>query len=184
MNTILLLALASALFPIAAPQLAAAPPTRVIPSADLQTDLAVLRQAYEELHPGLYRYSGKAEMGKKFEALSKQFRRDLSLPDAYLALSAFAAQVKCGHTYPNFFKQSKEIVDALFRGQNRVPFYFRWLKGQMVVTRDFTPGHVQPRGTKVLSINGTPVRSIMTRLMTIARARTDRTMPSVSPIWR
>src|SRR5271163_3836441 len=102
----------------------------VIKSADLERDVEVLRHAYEELHPGLYRYNTKAEMDAKFEALRKELSQDRSLPDAYLAFSVFAAQVKCGHTYPNFFNQEKTIAAALFQGRNRVPFYFRWLGGR------------------------------------------------------
>lgn len=142
----------------------------IITSADLESDAAILRKAYEALHPGLYRYSSKAEMDAKFHALQKNLSRDLSLQDAFVAFSVFAAQVKCGHTYPNFFNQKSAVAAALFQGQNRVPFYFRWLDQEIVVTRDFTPNHQLPRGTRVLSINGTPVRAILDRLMTIARA--------------
>lgn len=35
------------------------PGTTIIKAADLQADFAVLRSAYEALHPGLYRYSSK-----------------------------------------------------------------------------------------------------------------------------
>ena len=135
-----------------------------IKSENLLKDVEVLRHAYEELHPGLYRYNTKAEMDAKFEALRKEFSQDRSLPDAYLAFSVFAAQVKCGHTYPNFFNQEKTIAAALFQGRNRVPFYFRWLDGRMVVTKDFTPAHQLPRGTEILSINGTPSQAILERL--------------------
>jgi hypothetical protein len=155
---------------IASPQAPTVEGNRIIKSADLETDAAILRQAYEALHPGLYRYSSKAEMDAKFEALRKNFSHDLSLRDAYLAFSVFAAQVKCGHTYPNFFNQKREIAAALFEGQDRVPFYFRWLGERMIVTQDFTPDHRLPRGTEVLSINGTRVRAMLDRLMTIARA--------------
>ncbi len=142
----------------------------IIKSADLEADAAVLRKAYEELHPGLYRYSSKAEMDAKFDALQKNLSHDLTLQDAYVAFSVFAAQVKCGHTYPNFFNQKSTVAAALFQGHNRVPFYFRWLDQKIVVTKDFTPDHQLPRGTQVLSINGTPVRAILDRLITIARA--------------
>ena len=144
--------------------------TPIIQSADLERDAAILRQAYEALHPGLYRYSSKAEMDAKFDALQKSLSDDQSLQDAYIAFSVFAAQIKCGHTYPNFFNQKSTVATTLFQGQNRVPFYFRWLDREMVVTRDFTPDHKLPRGTRVLSINGTSVRIILDRLMTIARA--------------
>ena len=143
---------------------------QVIKSADLQIDAAVLRKAYEELHPGLYRYNSKAEMDAKFEALQSKLSKDLTLQDAYIAFSVFAAQVKCGHTYANFFNQTNAIAAALFQGHDRVPFYFRWLSQKMVIMEDFTPDHQLPRGTQVLSIDGTPTQAILGRLMTVARA--------------
>ena len=144
--------------------------TQVIPAADLQTDFAILRQAYETLHPGLYRYSTKREMDRKFDVLRREFQHDLTLQEAFLAFSRFSAQVRCGHTQTNPFNQKKAILTALFQGQNRVPFYFRWLDGQMIVTRDFTGTQQLPAGTEVLSINGTPAREILSRLMSISRA--------------
>jgi Peptidase family S41 len=143
---------------------------QIIKSEDLQIDAAILRKAYEELHPGLYRYNSKAEMDAKFEALQKVLSHDLSLQDAYIAFSVFAAKVKCGHTYANFFNQKKAIATVLFEGNNRVPFYFHWLDQKMIVTKDFTPDHRLPRRTQVFSINGTPIQVILNQLMTIARA--------------
>jgi peptidase S41-like protein len=148
------------------------PTTRdeVISSTGLLADLAILRQAYEEMHPGLYRYNSKAEMDAHFERLRVQFSRDRNLKETYLALSVFAAKVQCGHTYPNFFNQKKSVAAALFKGQDRVPFYFRWIGEEMVVLQDFTPGRSLPRGTRVMSINGVASREILTRLLTVARA--------------
>lgn len=143
---------------------------RIIPAAGLLYDLGILQRAYEELHPGLYRYNTKSEMDQRFADLKTQFMHDRSLADTYLILSTFAAQIKCGHTYPNFFNQEKDIAKALFEGQDRVPFYFRWLGDRMIVTNDFTPDHALPRGTEILSINQIPSATILERLMTIARA--------------
>lgn len=153
-----------------APSTAPLSRTGIISSSDLLSDLAILRHAYEDMHPGLYRYNSKAEMDKKFEALQKEFSRDRSLQDAFLVLSTFAAEIKCGHTYPNFFNQKKAVAQALFQGPDRVPFYFRWLGDRMVVAEDFTLGHELPRGTEVRSINGVPASRILSRLMSIARA--------------
>lgn len=154
----------------ASPQASFPSKNSLIKSADLESDAAILRRAYEALHPGLYRYSTKAEMDGKFDALQKSLSHDQSLENAYVVFSVFAAQVKCGHTYPNFFNQTKAVATALFQGQNRVPFYFRWLDQTIVVTTDFTPDHQLPRGTQVLSINGYSVQTILHQLMTIARA--------------
>lgn len=91
---------------------AADPKSVLLKSADLETDLAVLRRAYEELHPGLHRYNSKTAMDAKFGELQREFAHDLSLQEAYVDLSVFAAEVKCGHTYPNFFNQKKTIAGA------------------------------------------------------------------------
>lgn len=154
----------------AAPSPAQAPAQATIPSADLLSDAAILRTAYEQLHPGLYRYNTHAQMDAHFAALNAALSHDLSLQDAYVAFSVFAAHVRCGHTYPNFFNQPKSIASTLFESPNRVPFYFRWLNRRMVVTQDFTPTQQLPRGTEILSIDGTPAPAILTRLLTIARA--------------
>lgn len=141
---------------------------QIIKSTDLQTDVALMRKAYEALHPGLYRYNTKTEMDAHFAALHSKLSRDLSLQDAYLAFSIFAAQVKCGHTYAHFFNQRKAVAAALFEGQNRVPLYFKWMDRRMIVTRDFTPDHLLPRGTQVFSINGAPAEAILAQLVMIA----------------
>jgi C-terminal processing protease CtpA/Prc len=135
----------------------------------VQADVAILRRAYSALHPGLYRYSTPVQMEEAFRALEREFQHDRSLVDAYLAFSVFAAKVQCGHTYANFYNQTKAIQEALFQA-GRVPFHFRWLGTRMIVTKSFaSESRVQP-GTEVLAINGTPVAAILERLLTVARA--------------
>lgn len=148
---------------------ALAQPATLLPAADLQADVAILRQAFTALHPGLYRYNTPAQIDAAFHALEVDFQRDRSLAEAYLAFSVFAAKVKCGHTYLNFHNQNKAVAEALFRSPS-VPFHFRWLGKRMIVTKSFArDAHLQP-GTEVLAINGTPVAAILERLLTVARA--------------
>jgi C-terminal processing protease CtpA/Prc len=136
---------------------------------DLRADVAILRRAYETLHPGLYRYNTPEQMDKAFLDLESEFQQDRTLAEAYLAFSVFAAKVRCGHTYPNFYNQTDAVQNALFRS-GRVPFYFRWLGGRMIVTKSFATAPQLRAGTEVLEINGTPVATILKRLMTVARA--------------
>lgn len=142
---------------------------RLLASRGLREDVAILRQAYEALHPGLYRYNTKEQMDAHFQALEKEFDRDRPLPEAYLAISIFLAKVKCGHTYANFYNQKKEIVDALFKRSDRLPFYFRWIGRRMFVTKNFSNMQLPP-GTEVLAIDGVPVGEILDRLLPITRA--------------
>ena len=54
--------------------------SRLIPAADLQADAAILRQAYESLHPGLYRYRSKADIDAAFARLEQEFARPARWP--------------------------------------------------------------------------------------------------------
>lgn len=138
--------------------------------ADLRSDAAVLREAYEELHPGLYRYNTKAQMNAAFADLNRELDHDQTLQDAFLAFSEFAAKVRCGHTQTNPFNQSKQTIQTFFKSATRVPFYFEWLGERMVATQDFSEVRAFAPGTEILSINGVPVRKILARLTGIARA--------------
>lgn len=142
---------------------------RLIPARDLQADLAILKRAYEEIHPGLYRYNTKAEMAAHWEALAAELNRDLTLQEAYTALSVFLAKIRCGHTYANFFNQPEAIAEELFRKLGRVPFYFRWIDRRMIVIQDFSSEKSLPPGTEVVTLDGVPAAAVLDRLMTVAR---------------
>lgn len=153
----------------ATPAAAAIQAESILPAKDLQSDVAILRRACETLHPGLYRYNTPAQIDAAFRALEVKFQHDQTLAQTYLAFSVFAAKLKCGHTYPNFFNQPKPIAVALFQAP-RLPFYFNWLEDRLIVTRSFAADkRIQP-GTEILVINGVPVANILARLMTVARA--------------
>jgi hypothetical protein len=154
-------------------QLTAAPlkeTSSLIPARQLLADFSILKKAYEQLHPGLYRYNNQTQIDAHFKELETKLNQDLTLQQAYLAFSIFLAKIKCGHSYPNFYNQPKAVAEALFKGQNKVPFYFRWINGRMIVTKNFSESTRLKSGTQVLSINGVAVKKILERLMTISRA--------------
>jgi hypothetical protein len=148
------------------------PPTAgmLLPAAGLQADVRVLRRAFESLHPGLLRYRSADETALAFEVLEAEFARDRTLADAYLALARFTAGVRCGHTWPSFFNQRDAVRAALFDRPTRLPFWFDWLGGRMVVTRDFTPGAALPVGTEILRVDGVPAAKLLEALLPYARA--------------
>jgi hypothetical protein len=131
-------------------------------------DVAILRSAYGQLHPGLYRYSTPDETNVRFDALERAFGEAGSDAARYIVLSRFLATIRCGHTYANFFNQSKAIGAELFSGKDRLPFYFRWLGNRLIVTKDFS-GDLAP-GTEVTAIEGRAVSEILRGLLAVARA--------------
>jgi hypothetical protein len=139
-------------------------------SADLQADLATLRRVYTELHPGLERYLSPSEVAEHFDATHRHFASDRTVAEAFLAFTRLTAAIRCGHSYPNFFNQSKGVANALFEGQDKVPFEFRWIGHRMIVTAGHAPETDLPRGTEILTINGIPVATILDSLLPLARA--------------
>ncbi len=136
----------------------------------LRNDIVLLRKAYTTLHPGLYRYATPDEVANRFDALEKDFGDARSLSEAYLTLSRFLATIRCGHTYANFYNQSRAVVAALFSGTDKVPFQFRWIGERMIVTRNLSGDARLARGTEVLEIDGRKTADILRAMMAYARA--------------
>jgi len=137
--------------------------------AAYQADASVLRRALEILHPGLYRYNSPVELERRFAELETRLASARTPAAAYLAIARFTSTLRCGHTFPNPANQPNATADAVFRRTPRVPFYFRWLDGRMVVTHDASAERAFPRGTEVLAINGVPTATILSRLLQYAR---------------
>ena len=135
---------------------------------DLASDIAILKQAYTAMHPGLQRYLTPTELDQGFSTLQRAWAANPSRADAYLALSRFLSTIKCGHSYANFYNQSDEVVAELFAGRTRLPFHFRWLGGEMVVTAK--GGDALPRGTVIRMIDGEPASAVLASLLPYTRA--------------
>ncbi|WP_375396369.1 S41 family peptidase [uncultured Sphingomonas sp.] len=146
----------------------AAGPALLSPTA-MRADVGLLRRAYETLHPGLLRYTSPAASAARFEALAAAASRPMTLPHFYLTLSRFLATVRCGHSYANFYNQSKAVRGALFEAPDRLPFAFLWLGERMVVTAD-PMGIGIARGSEIAAIDGRPAGAILAGLMAVARA--------------
>ena len=160
--------------PVACATLPALPPATstgpMLAGAPIKGDIAILRRAYEKLHPGLYRYSTPTEMSGRFDQLERDFSADQTMGQAYLTLSHFLGTVRCGHTYANFFNQSDSVAATLLQNRNRLPFHFHWLGERIVVTRNLSDEAALVPGTEVLSIDSVATDRILSALLPYARA--------------
>ncbi|MEQ1781460.1 MAG: S41 family peptidase [Hyphomonadaceae bacterium] len=161
--------------PIACTTLQAGPPPAasigpILRGAEIKGDIAILRRAYEQLHPGLYRYSTPPEMSAGFDQLERDFGADQSMGQAYLTLSHFLGTIRCGHTYANFFNQSDAVAELLFKRRTNLPFHFRWLGERMVIERNLSGDARLAPGAVVLAIDGIPTNRILQTLLPYARA--------------
>lgn len=157
-------------FAVAASDQPTVGPDSVLSPADLRADLATLREVYGAMHPGLYRYNTPAQLAARFDSVDTYFSSPRTLGEAFLALTRLTASIKCGHSYPNFWNQSRRTAAALFEGRNKLPAEFQWIDGRMIVTADRSAESALPRGTEILSVNGVRARVILDSLMPYARA--------------
>ncbi len=148
------------LFLASAAQAAPYVPVTITPDA-ARADIALMRRALETIHPGLYRYSSKAEIDAAFaelEAVAKAPVTDLSL---HKAIALLLARIHCDHTKP-------ELSDALnaYRRDNatHLPFRFLLLEGRMIVVSNDGQLGAPPRGAEILSMNGQAVPALLTTL--------------------
>ena len=157
----------------------AALPVRAGTGSGLAMDMEVIRAAIS-IHPGALRYLSEAQLADALDEVARAYLRAGSLPARFLALSTFLAKLKCGHTHCNFYNQRDAIADDLSDRRTRLPFLFRWIDGQMVVTRDLSGSGRLPPGTIVTAIDGRAPAAILCRW----RAPMAATMPSGSRRWR
>lgn len=145
-------------------------PMTVRAEDDWAADVDVLEQAYRELHPGLSRYNTPDELDARFATLRRALTGRHDLAGAFLALSEFAGGIRCGHTYPNFYNQSKAVREALVEHRRRVPFQFRWIDRRMWISRNQSDHAALSPGTEVVAIEGIAAGRILERLLPVARA--------------
>ena len=149
--------LSASLFPL--PAFAAAP----------RSDPEWVRALLTALHPGLYRYQSEVEFARRHAEFARDWARSPALESRYLALTRLLAAIRCGHSYVNPYNQSKAVIARLTDDRRLLPFRFRWIGQQMVVTDD--PHAVGlARGTLVRSIDGVPTASILAALLPLVRA--------------
>lgn len=138
-------------------------------TSDLSQDIEIVRRALA-LHPGLYRYQSPREAERRLEQFGRDYLAAASVDQHFLILSAFMATIRCGHSQCNPYNQKRAIVSALFERATKVPFEFDWIDGKMVVLADRSGTGALPRGTEILSINGTSAGELLRQLVGYARS--------------
>ncbi|MEL6362807.1 MAG: S41 family peptidase [Pseudomonadota bacterium] len=149
-----------------------------ISSQALQEDFAILKRAYLELHPSLYRYQSPSEIEEAFEQLKSAWSEDRSYAQAYLDLSALLAEIQCGHTYANFFNQPKDVREALFDLDDKLPLTFRFIGEDMVVDHDVSGADI-PKGSRITHIDGVRVRDILEKMLGYVKGDGSRRSPRI-----
>src|SRR5262249_33982562 len=90
---------------------------------NLREDFSILRGALEEGHPGIYRYTPKAELDKRFEQAERALDRPMNVYEFYRIVAPAVAFLKCGHT-------GVRVNPDLDKDKPRFPLAVRVLDGK------------------------------------------------------
>jgi len=127
----------------------------------LREDFNILRTALEEGHAGLYRYSSKAEMDRRFDAAAARLDQPMPEWGFVRLLAPLIAAVNCGHTH---LTASAKLESYLKRRPISPPFKLHFIDGKAYLIQNYSDRKL-PLGAEVLSINGHSVSHIIETLL-------------------
>lgn len=128
----------------------------------VQDDFRILRAALEEGHPGIYRFTGKAEMDGVFEQAARCLDHAMDAYEFFRFLSTVVAPIKCGHTEVLLPEESLREVDDR---ESFLPLQVRLLDLKVYVLRDLANADNRLAAREILSVNGVPTPVIVAMML-------------------
>ncbi len=155
------LALLLAALPTAARPDGPASPALALTATQATADVALVRRAYETVHPGLYRYTDKPTMDAAFDRLAAFATTAPTNVQLYGEIARMLATMHCDHTKPEY---PASIDGYLATHATHMPVRFRFFKGRMIVASSDPDQARLARGTEIVAINGVSVAEIVRAL--------------------
>lgn len=149
---------------------------RILTPEQMQHDLAVLKSAWTNLHPGLYRYNTPGQIDTYFSNLIGQCRTPMDERKFYVLLAQLAEKIKCGHTYLNPLNLDAATQKRILP-QRVIPVFFEVVdEKRLIITHNVSGIDAMTRGDEIKAINGIPARRIIEYLLTVSRSDGNNAM--------
>jgi len=123
---------------------------------ELRADFAEWRSILEESHPGLYRYTSRAELSADFDRVSQSLQHPMNQLQFFSAISPVLGYIKDGHTQLLLPGLCRRYIHEQAK---QFPLQLRFNSDHAYVVR--TISSAAPPKTEVISINGVPMKQIM-----------------------
>lgn len=130
---------------------------KILQPTDLQADFNFLRKILQETHPGLYRYTPKAQMQAKMDSISNLLTEPMPFYEFYRVLAAFIADIRCAHTH---IMPKKAFENYYLNEIKTFPFSLLELENKWMIALNGTLSPKIEVGSELLSINGRSMESI------------------------
>jgi hypothetical protein len=149
---------------------ATAGPSAELTVAQTQADFDLMRHALEEAHPGLYRYSSKADMDRTFDAQRAKLTRPMTKRQFEVVVAQTLASIRCGHTRMHW----DPVMEAAIRNGRAFPLRVVFEGTRLVVLLNQTSDDrtIRP-GMELISINGHPVADLIKQFWAVNDADGD-----------
>ncbi|MGD2089812.1 MAG: S41 family peptidase [Candidatus Aminicenantes bacterium] len=144
------------------------PPASVTPDTgrfniqQLQEDFQLFRDLLENNHPAIYLYESKENFDLMFDSAYASITREMTEVEFFRLLAPLVAKVNCGHTFIDFSDNYKQYR---INNVKLLPLGVAFLNGKAYIYQNFSRNSGIMPGTEILSINNTPVASILETLL-------------------
>ncbi len=142
---------------------------QILTPSQMEKDLSILSSAWENLHPGLYRYNTPKQIQQHIQEVRNRCQQPMTERAFFILLSQLNIKLKCGHSFVSFYNQKKVIEDRIF-STSFFPLLFRVLDREFVVTHNLSNDPSIKAGDKIRAINGISVSTIIDSLLTVSKA--------------
>ena len=139
-------------------------PEKIFTPGQLKDDFTVFRDALEEGHGGLYRYTSKQELDRQFDSIYKKLSLSLTETEFLRLLAPLIANINDGHT--GIFLSSTSSAN-LENEPILFPFNLRFIDKKAYIFRNYSEDKDFIVGGEVLSINDHPVSEILDRMLAV-----------------
>lgn len=121
-------------------------------------DFNIFREALEQGHPGIYRYTAKPEMDRLFHDAELSLSHPMDAIEFYRKLVPIVAAVKCGHT-------GLALPSSLSKKFLLLPLRIQVMDGRIYIKRDLATPEAHLEGKEIASINGVSANKIADALL-------------------
>jgi hypothetical protein len=130
----------------------------------LQDDFVVFREALEEGHGGLYRYTPKEQLDRQFDSIYKNLNQPLNEIEFYRQLAPLIANINDGHSRVNL---SDSYESYLAKQPILLPFKLKFIQGKAYLFRNYRDDENFVNGGEMVSINERPLSKVVEQMLAV-----------------
>jgi uncharacterized membrane protein YphA (DoxX/SURF4 family) len=142
---------------------------RMLSPQQMKADLSILKSAWDNIHPGLYRYNTKEQIENYFKELDAQTNAAMEQRKFFILLSQLNIKLRCGHSFVSYYN-NKRILKGNLYSSVFMPVLFRVIEEKFVITHNLSEDKSIKAGDELVAINNIPVRRIIDSLLTVSKA--------------